>query len=428
VGPDPEVFVDIASVQHSFDLVTRRSDEFAELFYRRLFADWPGVVPLFENVELAAQRKKLFATMTLVVSHLDRVDVVHPVLTELGKRHIGYGVTSDSYEAFTATFLEALAESLPSDWNRDLEASWRAALEQICEVMMASGRGKAAQGTDQAPSEELEVLMQISGRSETSGAHTRLFTSFLAKKVHDHDLEIARDVQRTLLPDALPSPEGYAIEALYEPAREVGGDYYDCIPLPDGRICVAFGDVAGKGVPAAIVMSRLASAMQTSVRLTADLAVAVATVNEHMCRRAWGGRFATLLGLILDPMRHTLQIVNAGHRAPLVRRADGRVEDLAPEITGVPVGILDDFEYEVAETRIAPGDVILLFTDGIDESRNPSGEFYGIERLRAFLGRAPGDAQALGASLLDEIHAFSAGRPPSDDIAILTLARLAPRA
>jgi serine phosphatase RsbU (regulator of sigma subunit) len=417
--------VDIASVQRSFDLVSQRSDEFAELFYRHLFADWPDVAPLFADVELVSQRKKLFATMTLVVSHLDRVDVVHPVLAELGKRHVGYGVTNGFYEAFEVTFLKTLAESLPSDWNRDLEASWRTALGQISQVMMTSGRGRAAEESGQAPSEELDVLMQISGRPEISGTHTRLFTSFLAKKVHDHDLEIARDVQRTLLPDTLPSPEGYAIEALYEPAREVGGDYYDCIPVPDGRICVAFGDVAGKGVPAAIVMSRLASAVQTSVRLTADLGTVISTLNEHMCQRAWGGRFATLVGLLLDPVEHTLQIVNAGHRAPLVRRADGSVEELAPEATGVPVGILEDFEYEVAEGQVDPGDVIVLFTDGIDESRNPSGEFYGIERLRAFLGRAPGDAQALGRALLDEIHHFSAGRPPSDDIAILTLSRLA---
>lgn len=417
--------MDIASVQRSFDLVSQRSDEFAELFYRHLFADWPDVVPLFEDVELVSQRKKLFATMTLVVSHLDRVDVVHPVLAELGKRHVGYGVTNGFYEAFGVTFLKTLAESLPCDWNPDLEASWRTALGQISEVMITSGRARAAEESGQAPSEELDVLMQISGRPEISGAHTRLFTSFLAKKVHDHDLEIARDVQRTLLPDTLPSPEGYAIEAVYEPAREVGGDYYDCIPVPDGRICVAFGDVAGKGVPAAIVMSRLASAVQTSVRLTADLRTVIATLNEHMCQRAWGGRFVTLVVLLLDPVRHTLQIVNAGHRAPLVRRADGSVEELAPEVTGVPVGILEDFEYEMAEGPVGPGDVIVLFTDGIDESRNPSGEFYGIERLRAFLGRAPGDAQAIGRALLDEIHAFSAGRPPSDDIAILTLSRLA---
>jgi len=417
--------VDIGSVQRSFDLVTQRSDQFAELFYRNLFADWPDVVPLFEDVELGSQRKKLFATMTLVVSHLDRVDVVHPVLSELGKRHVGYGVTNGFYGAFKATFLKTLAESLPSHWNRELEASWRTALEQISEVMITSGSGRAAMRSGKAQSEELEVLMQISGKPEISGAHTRLFTSFLAKKVHDHDLEIARDVQRTLLPDALLSPDGYTIEALYEPAREVGGDYYDCIPVPDGRLCVAFGDVAGKGVPAAIVMSRLASAMQTSVRLTADLGTVIATLNEHMCQRAWGGRFVTLVSLFLDPVRHALQVVNAGHRAPLVRRSDGRVEELAPEITGVPVGILEDFEYEMAEWPIEPGDVIVLFTDGIDESRNPSGEFYGIDRLRAFLACATGDARAIGRALLDEIHAFSAGRPPSDDIAILTISRLA---
>jgi len=180
-----------------------------------------------------------------------------------------------------------------------------------------------------------------------------------------------------------------------------------------------------EGVAAALVMARLSSAIQTTVQLTGDLGASVARVNDHMCERAWGGRFVTLLGLFLDPVRHVVQLVNAGHRAPLVRTADGRVQDLAPEVAGVPVGILPGERYAVAERSLEPGDLLLLFTDGIDESRSASGGFYGLERLRRFLARCPQRGADLGRALLGEIHAHSAGRPASDDIAILTLHRRA---
>ena len=367
------------------------------------------------------QRKKLFAMMTLVVSHLDRVDAVHSVLRELGRRHVGYGIPVELYDAFVRTFLETLHESLPGDWDPTLSDSWRVALTQICDVMIASSSPGSVQH-ESPESQELQVLMAISGRPEISGAHTQLFTSFLAKRLHDHDLELARDVQRTLLPRELPSPQGYTFEALYQPAREVGGDYYDCIELSDGRVCIAFGDVAGKGVPAAIVMSRLASAVEAIVRSENDLGRVMAELNDHMSRRAWGGRFVTLLLLLLDPATHRIQIGNAGHRAPFVRGRDGRLEDFAAEIAGVPVGVMSGSRYEIAERTLEPGELVVLFTDGIDEARSPDGTHYGIDRVKRFLASAATEP-SLARALLDEIGRYSAGRPPSDDIAILTIAR-----
>lgn len=417
--------MDVSAVRDSFDLLLARSDEFARRFYEHLFADFPDTAPLFEHVDLVRQRKKLFAMVTLVVTHLDRVDLVHPVLRELGARHLGYGVPDAFYDAFVSTFLRTLGESLPALWSRELATSWRQALEQICQVMMASRpRPDPDRPGEAIASEELRLLMEIAGQPQISGAHTRLFSSFLAKRVHDHDLELARDVQRTLLPETLPCPQGYAIHAAYEPAREIGGDYYDCVELPDGRVCLAFGDVSGKGVPAALVMARLASAVQTTVRLARDLGEGIRTLNDHMCERAWGGRFVTFLAVLLDPKRHQIEWVNAGHRAPLLRTADGRVEELAPEIAGVPLGILEGFDYETARRSLDPGDWLVLFTDGIDEARNPAGEQYGIDRLAALVARAPRGPEALADVILEETHAFSAGRPPSDDIALVTVGRL----
>ncbi len=412
---------DIVAVQKSFDVVTADADEFSDLFYQRLFADHPEVKSLFGGVDLQRQRQKLFAMMTILVSHLDRVEVVHPVLSELGRRHVAYGVTSSFYPAFVETFLAILSERGLPDWDDTLAASWRAALEQLSDVMIDAAT-RAEAGAD-APSDDLDVLMQISGNTGVSSAHARLFTSFLAQKVHDHDLETAREVQRNLLPEVLPVPDGYEIDAVYEPAREVGGDYYDCFDVPDGRLCIAFGDVAGKGVAAALVMARLSSAIQSTVQLSPDLGAAMERVNDHMCQRAWGGRFVTLLGMLLDPVRHVVQLVNAGHRAPLLRSASGRVAEFSSSATGIPIGIVDGVSYPVAERTLDPGDTLLLFTDGIDEARSASGEFYGVERVREFVERCPHDAADLGRALLDEIHAHSAGRPASDDIAIMTIRR-----
>ncbi len=420
MNPSP---ASIEAVQRSFDVVTPESDEFADLFYERLFRDHPGVIPLFEGVDLVRQRKKLFAMMTLVVSHLDRVEVVRPVLSELGRRHVGYGVTADLYQAFVETFLAVLAQSLGDGWSDGLARSWREALEQLTAVMVQAGADDRG-ARSEAESDELALLMQISGRPEISGAHTRLFTSFLAKKVHDHDLEIARDIQLRLLPEALHAPEGYAIAAFYEPAREVGGDYYDCFDTRDGRFCLAFGDVSGKGVAAALVMARLASAIQATVQVASDLGSAMASVNDHMCHRSWGGRFATLVGLLIDPVRHVAELANAGHRAPLVRRAAGGVEEFAPDVAGLPIGIVDGQAYAVGELALEPGDVILLFTDGIDESRSAAGELFGVDRIRKILGSGPPDPEGLGRALLEAVHAHSAGRPASDDIALLAVSRL----
>ena len=145
-------------------------------------------------------------------------------------------------------------------------------------------------------------------------------------------------------------------------------------------------------------------------------------LNQDLAERMDDGMFLTLFMGVFGP-DGSVQVVNAGHRAPLVRRASGVVEELAPDVAGVPVGIVSGYGYEMGEAALEPGDTVVLFTDGIDESRSPSGEQYGMKRLRAHLERTSGDAATQARSLLDEIHTWSAGRPPTDDIAILALTR-----
>jgi sigma-B regulation protein RsbU (phosphoserine phosphatase) len=416
--------VSIESVQRSFDLVSMKSDEFSESFYKNLFADHPIVKPLFDGVDPIRQRKKLFAMITLIVTHVGQMHVVLPVLRELGRRHVDYGVTADMYEAFVDAFLKSLGQMLPDRWDRALAESWRTVLEEICVPLIDAARaGAGGVGADGDQSDELRLLMELSGQQTVAPANARLFGTFLAKRIHDHDLEIARSVQRTLLPAELPQIAGYEIDACYEPAREVGGDYYDCRTLPDGRVYVAFGDVSGKGVPAAIIMSRLASAVQTTMQFASGIETAIDAINRHMCDRAAEGRFVTFLLLILDPVAHRLQLANAGHRPPLVVSPDGGTAELEPGIAGIPLGILDDHRYATAERDLEPGQAVVLLTDGVEEARGAGGEWFGLERVKASLQRhlhAPG---GLASGLLEDVRRHALGRPANDDVAIVALSR-----
>jgi serine phosphatase RsbU (regulator of sigma subunit) len=423
---DANTDTNIELVQHSFDIVSLKADAFTEAFYRNLFGDYPAAQPLFDHVDLVRQRKKLFAMLTLVVSHLKRMDILFPVLEELGQRHVRYGVTSDLYGAFVSSFLKSVGEVAPEHWDRDVADAWKAALDQICDQMIAGADRAVSADRRKAQSDDLKLLMEISGQPAISSAHTRLFSSFLAKKAQDYDLQIAKDVQRTLLPKTLPQIEDYEIHAVYDPARTVGGDYYDCFALDENKICMSFGDVSGKGVPAAIIMARLASAVQSTMRFTHDVCDAISAINSHMCHRAAEGRFATFVLLILDLAAHTVWLANAGHRPPLVLRADGALEDLGLSAVGPPLGVTDGQTYEAVSRDVGLRESIMLFTDGVDEAMNPASERYGMDRLKAFLDRSsyrPGD---LGLALLTDIRTHTAGRPPSDDITILTITRRQP--
>jgi serine phosphatase RsbU (regulator of sigma subunit)/hemoglobin-like flavoprotein len=419
---DATTDANIELVQRSFEIVSLKADEFTEAFYRNLLGDYPAAQPLFEHVDLIRQRKKLFAMLTLMVSHLKRMDILLPVLEELGQRHVRYGVTDDLYGAFVFSFLKSVGEVAPEHWDRDVADAWKATLDRICDQMIA-GAQRAPAGRPPAQSEDLKLLLEISGQPTISSAHSRLFSSFLAKKAQDYDLQIARNVQQTLLPGTLPRIDDYEIHAVYDPARTVGGDYYDCFALDEHRICVSFGDVSGKGVPAALIMARLASAVQSTMRFTHDVREAVSAINSHMCHRAAEGRFVTFVLLVLDLEAHAVQLVNAGHRPPLVLSPGGALEDLGLPAVGPPLGVVDGQAYEAVSRAFGPGETLMLFTDGVDEAMSPASERYGMDRLKALLDSRPHRPGDLGVALLNDIRSHAAGRPASDDITILTISR-----
>lgn len=271
--------------------------------------------------------------------------------------------------------------------------------------------------------DDLEILMAVANHAALSYETARLMESYAAKQKQDGELRIAAQIQKALLPDDLPQADGYEFFASYDAAQAVGGDYYDCFDLGDGRICLSFGDVAGKGVPGALIMSRMSSCVQSTIRHVHDVVPAINAINDHMCDTSVEGRFVTYLLAIVDTKSNTVELANAGHMSPIIRRADGRVEQFDEELVGTPIGVLEDYPYESEVRQLAAGDLVVFVTDGVDEAMNPAGDFYTGERLLDFVKSGAANPADLGRTLLADVRRHADGRPQNDDITIMTFGR-----
>ena len=271
--------------------------------------------------------------------------------------------------------------------------------------------------------EDLDLLMAVAGQAALSYESARLLVSFMEKKKQDGEMEIARNVQRALLPSDLPKAPGYEFYASYDAAQAVGGDYYDAGMLPGNRIFLSFGDVAGKGVPGALIMSRMSSCCQSTMQFVHEVAPAVEAINHHMCANAVEGRFVTYVLAIIDLTTHEMTLVNAGHMSPIIRRADGTLFEFPDESVGVPIGVVDGYPFDVLDFKLELGDLAVLFTDGVSEAMAPNDDLYTLERLREFILKGPKKADELGKALLADVRRHANGRPQNDDITIMTFGR-----
>ncbi len=271
--------------------------------------------------------------------------------------------------------------------------------------------------------EDLDLLLAVAGQAALSYESARLLTSHMEKLKQDSEMAIARNVQQALLPKEFPQVPGYEFFASYDSALAVGGDYYDAMLLDDGKVCLSFGDVAGKGVPASLVMSRISSVVRSTLKYVDDVGEAVAAVNNHMCSSAVEGRFVTYILALVDTQAHELQLTIAGHMSPMIRKADGTIEEFDEESVGIPVGVLEDYPYDVLSRRIAPGETVLFYTDGVSEAMNPKGDLYGDKRVREFLRKSRGNAAEIGKALLSDVRTHANGRAQNDDITIMIFSR-----
>jgi serine phosphatase RsbU (regulator of sigma subunit) len=264
--------------------------------------------------------------------------------------------------------------------------------------------------------EDLDVLVSASTQAARAVELARLHEEL-------RDLSAATQIQKSFLPAERPQAAGLQFFDYYAPARQVGGDYYDYISLPGNRLAVTLGDVSGKGVSAALLMARLSSAVRFCLASTATVPEAVRQLSALLTRAGTEDRFITFVVAVLDLARFTITLVNAGHMAPVRRRAGKReVEEIAAETIGLPLGVFDR-PYEQAVLTLEPGDTLVLYTDGVTEARDPAGDLFGPERLQKALANAPPEVEGLGNAVLAEVNRFTAGRPPADDLALVCFGR-----
>jgi len=247
----------------------------------------------------------------------------------------------------------------------------------------------------------------------------------LARERLKLDLELARGVQRGFLPQRLPEIPGYEFFANYESAYEVGGDYYDFILLPNQRVAVLLGDVAGKGVVAALLMAKLSADARFCMLTDPDPAAAVTRLNSMMNHSGIADRFVTLVAAILDAGKHTVTLVNAGHPPPLIyHRATRTVEEaISKERTGFPIGVFDGFGYASCQVSLAPGDSILAFTDGVTEAMDAQGRQLQMKGVYAAVQGEAYSPRALGEQVVKVVKQFASGRSQQDDIALVSFGR-----
>jgi predicted ester cyclase len=243
----------------------------------------------------------------------------------------------------------------------------------------------------------------------------------------EQELLVARTIQQASLPKEVPQLEGWQISPRYQPAREVGGDFYDFHFLTEGRLGVVVGDATGKGVPAALVMSTTCGMLQVAAHAldSSSPSEVLERVNETLVARIPANMFVTCFYAILEPKRGSLRYANAGHDLPYLHRRSG---DDAEELRarGMPLGLMPGMSYEEGDVSLREGESVLFYSDGLVEAHDPKGEMFGFPRLRALVAEH-GEERSLSDFLMEELYSFvGEGWEQEDDITLLTLRRSAP--
>ena len=275
-----------------------------------------------------------------------------------------------------------------------------------------------------------EVWLPLPGFAEGTGwlVWGLLFTNLLlllelADRLSlKNDLEIARDIQRAMLPTGTYTAPGVEAHGVTRPANTVGGDFYDILPLADGRLVVALGDVAGKGSPAALLMALLLAMLRTLLDEGLQDAALIARLNAQICRHSPASRFITLFFALYDPPTGRLVYVNAGHLPALVSRQSGEVDRLTGG--GIALGMFEGSTYERCETSLAPGDLLVAYSDGITEAESPAGQPFEESGLLGVL-QAEGSAEpaAIAAAVLKSVERHVEDTRLADDLTVLLMRR-----
>jgi serine phosphatase RsbU (regulator of sigma subunit)/pSer/pThr/pTyr-binding forkhead associated (FHA) protein len=272
--------------------------------------------------------------------------------------------------------------------------------------------------------DHLKVLTTLSSVAAIRVENARLTEEQMERERLEREQQVASEIQQRFLPAAAPHIEGYELQGISFPCYEIGGDYYDFIQREGGNMVVALGDVSGKGTAAALLMSSLHAAIHAQADTHDSIVSTIQAVNKYLTESIPQNRFVTLFYAELNPELGQLTFLNAGHNPPLIVHAGGTMEQLAAG--GLPLGIMHDAEFREGRTQLLPGDVLVIYSDGVSEAVNPTGEEFGPTRLYEVVAR---NLDASASGIRDRIESaltkFCQGTPAADDITLVIVKRLA---
>ncbi len=273
--------------------------------------------------------------------------------------------------------------------------------------------------------DDLELLSTIASSAAIAIENARLYQVAVEKGRMEQELQMAHQVQASLLRCAMPRIPGWEFASRWRPAREVAGDYYDLILLDKGQLGLVIADVSGKGMAAALFMALTRSVIRACAGRSSTPADGIAHANRLICADSSGGMFVSLFYGLLDPRSGQLTYVNAGHNPPLLYRSEeDQLTELSP--TGVVLGVVEDAHYDQRTIQLDPGDFILLYTDGVTEATDRQGQEFGEERLRSIVHQRRASPLAETVVALEQaVGEFVGTAPASDDITIAAAKRLA---
>ncbi len=271
--------------------------------------------------------------------------------------------------------------------------------------------------------EELEMLIIISSSAAVAVDTAKMHKIILQRETLERDLKLAKEVQESFLPKELPNIEGISFSALNQPALEIGGDFYNFFKLPANKLGIVLGDVSGKGISASLYMARLTSDLQYYTLLYPEPRILLNQINNVLCERAKRGMFVTFVYMLLDTENNTIKISNGGHISPIYTDEYGTRYFGHDSKKGPPLGIIPDVSYEQETFEFEEEASITIFTDGVIEAKNSSGDLYGIERLLKVIKRQPVNPDKICKEVTRSVDKFTKTEGRGDDLTLLVFSR-----
>ncbi len=288
--------------------------------------------------------------------------------------------------------------------------------------LIAVGDKESRRGVGPFLASDRRTLSLFANQAALALENARLHLQALEKERLEREMQLASEIQRQILPKGAPVVPGFQLGGWYRPARQVGGDYYDLFPLRDGRIGLVLGDVSGKGMPAALMVSTLHSALRLLLDQVAFGPALLEKLNRHIAESSAANKFITMLLAELDPLSGVLHYMNAGHNPGILLRRDGTVEELGAG--GLPLGLMPEARFQSRALTLGHGDLLCIYSDGITEAESPAEEEFGMGRLIELLRAGQGSPlPELIEAIPAAVGGFSQGRPQGDDQTLVLLRR-----